>query len=315
MISEAGAEIGIQRIGFGCSHITGGFEARSNLRILRLAYDLGVRHFDTAPMYGHGTSEEVVGTAFRHDRDRVTIATKIGIEHGSLSRRRQIFRLVTTPLRRWTPQLSKLAAHRIYSEPLRTDFGPSSIDRSLERSLMKLKTDYVDILLLHEATIDDLSDELLKKLQDLIREGKVRRIGVGTGVESLRRIAEARLQFEVYQRPWSVLVPDENLLADHYQIFHGSILSAAGPVGEKLRSNAEALSHVQALCGLECRSSEDVAKVLLLSAVSANPGGLVLFSSRAPARVASYLKFARERAANVTPDLVVTLRSYLSLPC
>jgi diketogulonate reductase-like aldo/keto reductase len=180
---------------------------------------------------------------------------------------------------------------------------------------MKLKTDYVDILLLHEATIDDLSDELLKKLQDLIREGKVRRIGVGTDVESLRRIAEARLQFEVYQRPWSVLIADENLLADHYQIFHGSILSAVGPVGEKLRNNAEALSHVQALCGLECRSSEDVAKVLLLSAVSANPGGLVLFSSRAPARVASYLKFARERAANVTPDLVVTLRSYLSLPC
>ena len=64
MISTGGTTgRALERIGFGCSHITGGFEARANLRLLRLAYDHGIRHFDTAPMYGHGTSEEVLATA------------------------------------------------------------------------------------------------------------------------------------------------------------------------------------------------------------------------------------------------------------
>jgi predicted oxidoreductase len=301
----------VHLIGFGCSHITGGFEERSNVRLLRLAYDFGVRHFDTAPLYGHGTSEDVVGAAFRRDRSKITIATKVGIPHGSLSYKRQIFRLVATPVRRWTPQLSKLTAQRIYSTPLRTDFSLSSIDRSLEKSFAKLRTDYVDILVLHEARPHDISDELLKKLQSLVQQGKVRRIGIGSSIEDIRQMRSAGVDFDVYQRPWSVLIADESLFADRYQIFHGSILGAMETVAEKLRGDEEARGQLQGLLGLELRSSDDIAKALLLSAVCANKRGLVLFSSRVPARVASYLKFVDEGAAKVGSNLVETMRSCL----
>jgi aryl-alcohol dehydrogenase-like predicted oxidoreductase len=313
ILTNNGEASGIQRIGFGCSHITGGFEARSNARLLRIAFDRGVRHFDTAPLYGHGTSEEVVGAAFRGDRHKVIIATKVGIPHGDLSYGRQFFRLAASPIRRWAPRLSKFAARRIYSTLPHTDFSVSSVQQSLEKSLAKLKTDYVDILILHEVRRDDISDELLRKLQSFVQEGKIRRIGIGTSVESMQGIASAGLEFDVYQRYWSVLTVDENLFADRYQIFHGAVWGALEALTRRLNADAEARRRIQEICKLECRVPDDVAKVLLLSAVSANPRGVVLFSSRVAARVASYLNFLQRAAATVKPEVVKVVRSCLSL--
>jgi aryl-alcohol dehydrogenase-like predicted oxidoreductase len=272
-----------------------------------------VRHFDTAPLYGHGTSEDVVGAAFRGDRHKVIIATKVGIPHGDLSYGRQFFRLAASPIRRWAPRLSKFAVRRIYSTPPHTDFSVSSVQRSLEKSLTKLKTDYVDILILHEVRRDDISDELLRKLQSFVQEGKIRRIGIGTSVESMQGIASAGLEFDVYQRYWSVLTVDENLFADRYQIFHGAVWGALEALTQRLNADAEARRRIQEICKLECRVPDDVAKVLLLSAVSANPRGVVLFSSRVAARVASYLNFLQRAAAAVKPEVVKVVRSCLSL--
>jgi hypothetical protein len=294
--------------------VTGGFEARSNVRLLRLVYDLGVRHFDTAPLYGHGTSEDVIGTAFRGDRHKIIIASKVGIPHGELSRGRQLVRLAASPVRRWAPQLSKRAARRIYATAPRTDFSVPFIQHSLEKSLSKLKTDYLDILILHEARRDDITDELLGKLQSFVQQGKVRRIGVGTSVQNIQEIRAAGLEFDVYQRPWSVLIPDEDLFADRYQIFHGSILGGIEAVTRVLNADAEARHRVQELSKLECRSPDDVAKLLLMGAVSANARGVALFSSRVPARVKSYLNYLRHAATSVGPDFIKTLRNYLSLP-
>jgi aryl-alcohol dehydrogenase-like predicted oxidoreductase len=310
---NAGERSELPGIGFGCSHVTGGFEARSNIRLLRLVYDLGVKHFDTAPLYGHGTSEDVIGRAFRGDRHKIIIASKVGIPHGELSQGKQIIRLAASPVRRWAPQLSKLAARQIYSTTPRTDFSVPFVQRSLEQSLAKLKTDYVDILILHEVRRDDITDELLSKLQSFVQQGKVRRIGVGTNVRSIQEIRAAGLEFDVYQRPWSVLVPDEDLFADRYRIFHGSILSGIEVVTEKLNSDVEVRRRVQELSKLECRSSEDIAKLLLLGAVSANSDGIVLFSSRVSARAASYLNFLRSIVTGVGPDFIRTLRTCLSL--
>jgi D-threo-aldose 1-dehydrogenase len=311
MMTGTARRSGLDRIGFGCSHVTGGFEARSNVRLLRTAYDLGVRHFDTAPLYGHGTSEDVLGTAFRGDRHKITIATKVGIPHGELSHRKQIVRLAASPIRRWAPQLSKLAVRQMYPTPPRTDFSIPFVQGSLEKSLVKLKTDYVDILVLHEVRRDDITDELLSALQNFMRQGKIRRIGIGTCAANIAEFATADLKFDVYQRAWSLFMSDENLFADHYQIFHGSILGAIERFGTKLNANIEVRRRINEICSLECRSSEDIAKVLLLGAVSANPNGLTLFSSSKPSRIASYLSFLERTTASVSEDFVGTLRRCL----
>ncbi|MBB4365097.1 aryl-alcohol dehydrogenase-like predicted oxidoreductase [Bradyrhizobium sp. CIR18] len=264
-------------------------------------------------MYGHGTSEEVLAAAFRGERHNISIATKVGIPHGELSSRRQLLRLVATPLRRWTPRLSNLAAKRIYSAPVQTNFSLSFIDRSIEKSLTKLKTDYIDLLLLHEVRPQDVSDELLDKLQKLVHQGKVRRLGIGTSVESMKQIKAAGLDVEVYQRPWSVRVADEDLFADRYQIFHGSILGAMEVVHEKLRTDARSKQRLQDLCRIEIGSPDDIAKVLLLAAIAANPRGLVLFSSRARRRVASYLQFAQSVDIQAGAEVLGTLRNRLGV--
>jgi aryl-alcohol dehydrogenase-like predicted oxidoreductase len=288
-------EFGPQKIGFGCSHITAGFEARSNVRLLRSAYDLGVRHFDTAPLYGHGTSEEVIGDAFRQDRHKISIATKVGIPHGTLDYKNQFIRLLASPIRRGAPRISKIGASQIYSMKPRTDFSLPSIERSLQESLTKLKTDYVDFLLLHEVCIEDMSEELLSKLRSLVSQGKVRHLGIGTTIQNIREIRSGGYDFEVYQRPWSVLIPDESLFADRHQIFHGSIASAVGHISERLRSDPALGRELQELTGLACRSTEDIAKMLLLSSISENPLGLTLFSSRHQSRVAGYIRYVSMR--------------------
>jgi hypothetical protein len=213
------------------------------------------------------------------------------------------------------PKLSKLAARQIYSAPPRTDFSIPFIQRSLEKSLTKLRTDYIDILLLHEIQRDAITDELLSELQSFVQQGKVRRIGVGTSLQSMQETRAAGLEFDVYQRSWSVLIPDEDLFGDRYQIFHGSILGGIEAVTKKLGADADARRRVQDLCKLECRSPDDVAKLLLLGAVSANARGVVLFSSRVPARVASYLNFLRWAVTAMRPDFIRALRNCLTLPC
>ncbi|PPQ16837.1 hypothetical protein CV770_24205 [Bradyrhizobium sp. AC87j1] len=297
-------------LGFGCSHITGGFETRSNVRLLRSAYDLGLRYFDTAPLYGHGTSEEVVGQAFRHDRHRIVIATKVGIPHPTLTRRKQIVRYLARPLRRWFPAVSKKAVSQIYSSGPATDFSWPSMQGSIEKSLRSLRTDYIDLLLLHEVRASDLSDELKKGLNDIVAQGKVRRLGLGTGVPEIGEIQESGHQFEVYQRPWSIFVPDEDAFTHKYQIFHGAIGRSIDAVATKLRGDPALCMSVQEVSGMSCHSAEDVAKILVSTSLAANAGGITLFSSRRSARVESCIRFIQGRdSIQVGRELIRLLRA------
>ncbi|WP_456725770.1 aldo/keto reductase [Bradyrhizobium sp. USDA 3397] len=281
-------------LGFGCSHVTGGFETRSNIRLLRSAYDLGLRYFDTAPLYGHGTSEQVVGQAFREDRHRIVIATKVGIPHPTLTRRKQIVRYLAHPLRRWFPAVSKKAVSQIYRSGPATDFSWPSMQKSIEKSLRNLRTDYIDLLLLHEVRASDLSDEMKKGLDEVVAQGKVRRLGLGTGVPEIREIQESGHQFEVYQRPWSIFVPDEDAFAHKYQIFHGAIGRSIDAIATRLREDPALCMSVQEVSGMRCNSVEDVAKILLSTSLAANASGMTLFSSRRSARVESYIRFVQE---------------------
>jgi aryl-alcohol dehydrogenase-like predicted oxidoreductase len=111
-------------------------------RFLQRALDLGVRHFDVAPMYGNGLDERELGIALRGRRSEVTIATKFGIPfvpYGEWSR------LLFLPLRvgdRLLPGYHARQAAR--------DYSPDALQASVEASLRRLQTDHIDFLLLHE---------------------------------------------------------------------------------------------------------------------------------------------------------------------
>src|SRR5215470_7412083 len=74
----SGSKMSITRVGFGCARLFAGSEFKASTRLIEAALDRGIRHFDTAPSYGGGQSEDVLGTVLAGVQG-VTIATKVGI--------------------------------------------------------------------------------------------------------------------------------------------------------------------------------------------------------------------------------------------
>jgi len=146
--------LAVSAIGFGAwgigGHTAGGrsygaTDDAVSLAALEAAFDAGVTFYDTAPLYGLGHSEELIGRAFRARRDRVVIATKAGYSDFTAA----------------------------------PDVSPSGIRRSLEASLRRLGTDYVDLLQLHDADPAYLAEhpEAIDTLTALRAKGRIRAIG------------------------------------------------------------------------------------------------------------------------------------------
>lgn len=280
------------RVGFGCAYITGGFEKRQNLKLLKRAFDSDIRHYDTAPMYGHGTSEAVVGEAFKTVRGQISIATKVGIPRPDFPLKRQLLRMLATPVRRHLPQISQKSAAIIYrGNSVPKCFSADYVRRSVEESLSQLNTDYVDVLLLHEAALADISEDLLNTLAALKMEGKILRTGVGSFAEDIASINAAYPDlFDVYQRTWSVRRTDETLYPDKTNVFHRAVMDALLPLRDRLASDQTFADHVRKYAGLGLSAVDDLAKALISASLFVNPNGITLFATRRLYRVASYAK-------------------------
>lgn len=148
------AALGQSRLGFGCAAIPGQLTRQEALTLLETALDSGVRHFDVARMYEHGRAEGIVGEFARKHRDEIVIVTKAGIDPPGFARRAL----------RQGPRFGR--------------FGAGEVRASVEKSLRELHTDRVDALLLHECSVQHITDDLLETLENLKTEGKVLQIGI-----------------------------------------------------------------------------------------------------------------------------------------
>jgi aryl-alcohol dehydrogenase-like predicted oxidoreductase len=170
-------------------------------RFLQRALELGVRHFDVAPMYGNGLDERELGIALRGLRSEVTIATKFGIPfrpYGEWSR------TLFLPLRvadRLLPGYHARQAAR--------DYSPAAMQASVEASLRRLQTDHVDFLLLHEppsgAEGIDLA-ALADRAAKLRAEGKIGAFGVA-GERAASAPWPSAQGIEVIQAPLDAILP------------------------------------------------------------------------------------------------------------
>jgi aryl-alcohol dehydrogenase-like predicted oxidoreductase len=136
----------VSRIGLGTNNFGGRIDLEQTRAVIERALDHGITLFDTADMYGAGKSEEFIGECLGTRRHDVVIATKFGMPMGE------------SPTMRGTS--------RRY------------IIEAAERSLRRLKTDYIDLYQFHTA---DPATPILESLQatdDLVRQGKVRYIGL-----------------------------------------------------------------------------------------------------------------------------------------
>ena len=144
-------------------HLKRGPEDENGQRVLRHCLDLGVNFFDTAKAYGWGGGEKALGQAIKGQREQVIICTKI------------------------TSYLSPNNTSKKRSE--QTNFSREYLAKETEKSLERLGTDYVDLLLLHQPDGVTQAEEIVESMDSIVRAGKTRYWGVsnysGEFVESL----------------------------------------------------------------------------------------------------------------------------------
>jgi aryl-alcohol dehydrogenase-like predicted oxidoreductase len=192
----------IDRLGLGCSRlgsITSGADARVADTLINLALDSGIRHFDTADIYGQGDSERLLGTALRSRRANVIVATKIGQRFPLMKR---ILRPLKSPIIRLGGAGFRARASLARQNPLPRDYRPVYIAAAVEDSLRRLKMDYTDLGYLHSPSTADLSDgTAVGALEKLKREGKLRIVGVSCDDVDTARAALADQRVEAIQLP------------------------------------------------------------------------------------------------------------------
>ena len=183
----------LSKLGFGCASAGGRTSRREALNAMAAAYDAGVYFYDTARSYGFGQSEAIVGEFLRGRRESVTLCTKFGILPAEQPGWKQRLRPLARTLLRTFPELRRRAQGRIADQVTSGQFSVATLQSSLERSLRELKTDYVDMLLMHSAPNSVLEQEdLLRALEQMVAAGKVRMAGISGDLPIIEEVFSRR---------------------------------------------------------------------------------------------------------------------------
>ena len=183
MIESVCGNLRTSVLGFGCGSVMGRVGRRASLRAMSAAWENGITLFDTARSYGFGEAEAVLGEFLQGKRDRAVVATKYGIPVQRQSRaKRMAVGVVRSAFK--VPGVRGLVRGKGSQATTFGQFSAAGLRESVETSLRELRTDYVDILFLHEATSDVLREaELMAALDGLVSSGKVLRVGLYAGAE------------------------------------------------------------------------------------------------------------------------------------
>jgi hypothetical protein len=167
---------------FGCSRLTGGATERDAIAMVKLCLDLGIRHFDTAPSYGMGTAEKVVGKALKHAPPDVKITLKVGSQPDPKGVLKSYLRMFKRAVTSSSPDPSAYTLPkppRMTAAPER--FRPSTMAASLERSLDLVGRAKADVLLMHEAFAADANPDATEFLDRMQGIGKAASVGYSNG--------------------------------------------------------------------------------------------------------------------------------------
>lgn len=299
-----GIDVELPVIGFGCSALTG-TSRRTALQILDSAFDCGVRHFDVARYYGYGEAERILGTFAKSRRTQITIATKFGIEPPKRTTAFQIALQAGRWVVRLLPAARKIIQRKSKNLIRSGAFSVRQAQSSLETSLRELGSDYIDLYLLHDYSLDAPSrEELVIFLTDAVKAGKILRFGIGTSIENVLQTFEFQPELcGIVQFQNSVLTRNVDRLpfrpSDRLVITHGSLGESYQSVLLFLKTQPDIARNWSAKLCLDCSSEDTLSALMLNYAAEANSNGLVLFSSRKPARVRKNIKDVLERDLSI----------------
>jgi D-threo-aldose 1-dehydrogenase len=290
LVSERSAAF--THLGYGCSQLMGGITRRESAALLEAAFDAGIRHFDTAPSYGYGHAESVLGDVLRCKRDQVTIATKFGLQPPRNRRLLATARTILLPIVRRVPSVKSRLSRTTKGLVGRAHFSAGELRQSIDASLAALRTDYIDILLLHEARLADLSDELFGTLESTVKEGKIRAFGLGSERAAADEIYHGQKRFcPVMQFEWSVLNSTKLAYPGSFLITHRSLSDSLVRLRAWLAANPLVVRTWSEKLNLDVGKASVLSSLMLAAARHANPDGITLFSSRSPQNISKNAQF------------------------
>lgn len=279
-------------LGFGCASLLRLPEASDRQRLLDLAVDLGIRHFDVARLYGLGQAEAELGGLLRRHPRQLTVSTKFGLGEArppSAAAQRQggLRRLLQL-----TPGLRPLARRVYGSRMVARDFSAAHCLLSLQTSLGQLGLESVDLLLLHEPIPADVVDSGLEAcLQQLHSDGLIGGYGISGAPEASISLWRQRPQLAPHLIQWEddLLEPGPTgslaagapLLKGRF----GRIRRSLQPIQQAFAAVPQLQRYWSDRLNLDLAESEALVGALLGAALAASPGDLLLFSSTNPDRL------------------------------
>lgn len=171
----------LSAIGLGCmsmSHAYGVPDDPESIETLHLALDLGINFWDTADVYGNGKNEELISNVLRTNRNKIFIATKFGFRATADGR------------------LSTF------------DGSPAYIKQAVEASLKRLKINTIDLYYAHRIDPNVPVEEMVGAMAELVKEGKVRYLGLSEASATSIRRAHAVHPISALQSEYSLLTRD-----------------------------------------------------------------------------------------------------------
>jgi aryl-alcohol dehydrogenase-like predicted oxidoreductase len=213
---DAGLRVSV--VGLGCNNFGGRLDETASAAVIDAALDAGINFFDTADVYGvDGGAESALGAALAGRRASAVIATKFGYA---------------------TPRPGSRRA------------SPEAIRAAVESSLRRLRTDWIDLYQLHVFDPQTPWEDILRTLDDLVREGKIRQAGAcnldAAQVRAARQAADGLgvAGFATQQNEYSLLKQDAGrtllpLLSQqragfipYFPLAHGLLTGKYGPTGD-----------------------------------------------------------------------------------
>jgi len=188
------ADLELSAITFGAwaagGWMWGSTDRNDAIKAIQAGYDLGVTSIDTAPIYGQGDSEEIVGEAIKGiSRDKIQLVTKFGM--------------------RWDLEKGKLAMQTKNNDGKDIDVykfaGKESVIYECEQSLKRLGTDYIDLYQIHWPDVTTPISETFEAVSRLIEQGKVRYAGVCNYDVAQLKEADQTLEIISNQIPFSMV--------------------------------------------------------------------------------------------------------------